>query len=223
MRIVFSGAGPMTVMTATNLSEQGHDIIIIEVEKEKIDQISEDLDCSFVHGDASKPAVLKQVDPGTCDFLFCLTNSDQVNIITALLGRSMGFERVIPSIENAELQQLCRELGLEDTIIPVHTMSRYLQQMVQGLDSIELSTFLKNDARLFSFIAGKDQAGPKDDLDLPDNAEVIFYYRGDDFKFIDADTGFKKGDEIVILTQRDNLETLSERFTPKTSQKEDDR
>ena len=221
MRIVFSGAGPMTVMTAQNLAEEGHEIIVIEVEKEKIDQISEELDCSFVHGDASKPAVLNQVDPKACDFLFCLTNSDQVNIITALLGRSMGFERVVPSIENVELQQLCKELGLDDTIIPVHTMSRYLLQMIQGLDSIELSTFLKNDARLFSFIAGKAQAEPKDKLDLPDNAEVIFYYRKDAFKFVDASTRFKKDDEIVILTQRDNLEALRERFNPKTSETEE--
>ncbi|MGD2188004.1 MAG: NAD-binding protein, partial [Desulfobacterales bacterium] len=140
MRIVFTGAGPMTVLTSQALTKQGHEVIIIEAEKEIIDQFSDELDCSFVHGDASKPAILSQVNPKDCDFLFCLTNSDQVNIITALLGRSMGFKRVIPSIEDAELQQLCSELELEDTIIPVRTMSQYLENMVRGLDTIELAT-----------------------------------------------------------------------------------
>ena len=214
MRIVFSGAGPMTVMTARSLAKQGHDVIIIEMDKEKIDRLSDDLDCSFVWGDASKPKILSQVNPKDCDFLFCLTNSDQANIITALLGRSMGFKRVVPSIEDVELQQLCTELGLDDTIIPVHTMTQYLVNMVQGLDVFELSTVLKNDARLFTFYADKTEANKIDELDLPDDASVIFYYRGDQFYFADQDTRFKKNDEIVILTHRKNLPELNERWNP---------
>jgi trk system potassium uptake protein TrkA len=86
MRIVFSGAGPMSVITAQALIKQGHEVVIIEVDKEKIDRLSDELDCSFVHGDASKPGVLSQVNPKNCDFLFCLTDSDQANIIGAVDG-----------------------------------------------------------------------------------------------------------------------------------------
>ena len=56
MRIVFSGAGPMTIMAVQLLTEQGHEVIIIELDKDKIDRLSEELDCSFLHGDAAKPA-----------------------------------------------------------------------------------------------------------------------------------------------------------------------
>ena len=55
MRIVFSGAGPMTIMAVQLLTEQGHEVIIIELDKDKMDRLSEELDCSFLHGDASKP------------------------------------------------------------------------------------------------------------------------------------------------------------------------
>jgi trk system potassium uptake protein TrkA len=215
MRIVFSGAGPMSVITARALIKQGHEVIIIEVDKEKIDRLSDELDCSFVHGDASKPAILSQVDPKDCDFLFCLTDSDQVNIITALLGRSMGFNRVVPSIEDIELQQLCSELELEDTIIPVRTMSQYLQNMVRGLHNIELSTVLKHDARLFTFVVGKNEANKISELDLPDEAQVVFFYRDDQIKFVKEKTSLKNGDEVVILTHSKNLQDLNERWAPK--------
>ncbi|MGD2037697.1 MAG: TrkA family potassium uptake protein [Desulfobacterales bacterium] len=221
MRIVFSGAGPMTFITARALTEQGHEVIIIEVDKEKIERLSDELDCSFVQGDASKPAVLSQVNPEDCDFLFCLTDSDQVNIITALLGRSMGFKRVVPSIEDDELQQLCSELELEDTIIPVRTMSQYLENMVRGLDNIELSTFLKHDARLFTFVAGKKEANKISELDLPEETQAVFFYRDDQFNFVDAETALKKGDEIVILTHSKNLKDLNERWAPKQADKDD--
>lgn len=210
MRIVFSGASPMSVITTGTLTKQGHEVIIIEMDRKKIDYLSDELDCSFVNGDASKPDILSQVNPEKCDFLFCLTNSDQANIITALLGRSMGFRRVVPSIEDVDLQQLCNELGLEHTIIPVHTMSQYLVNMVFGLDIVELSTILKNNARFFTFIAGEDESKMVSDLDLPDRTRVLFYYRDDQFYFVDEDTSLKKGDEVVILTHSENLSKLNE-------------
>jgi trk system potassium uptake protein TrkA len=215
MRIVFSGASPLTIITAKQLIKQGHEVIIIETNKEKIDQLSDELDCSFLHGDSARPATLSQVDPKSSDILFCLTNSDQINIITSLLGRSMGFKRVITSIEDTDLEQLCRELGLTDTIIPVWTMSRHLDNMVRGLDSINLSTLLKEDARFFTFTAGENDAVSVSELGLPKDARVIFYYRDNGFRFADSDTKLSKGDEIVILTHCRNLPDFNERWYPK--------
>ena len=166
MRIVFSGAGPVTVITAKALIKNGHEVVVIEVDKGVIDELSEELDCSFIHGDAGKPDILSQANPEGCDFLFCLTNSDQANIITALLGRSMGFNRVVPSIEDAGLQQLCDELELEDTIVPVRTMSHHLVNMVRGLENIEPQNkrVLENEIlmsnqrpELFSFVSNCHQ------------------------------------------------------------------
>jgi len=205
----------MAVITTRNLTKQGHEVIIIEVDKDKIDRLSDELDCSFVHGDASKPSILSQVNPKDCDFLFCLTDSDQVNIITALLGRSMGFKRVVPSIEDDELQQLCSELELEDTIIPVRTMSQYLENMVRGLDNVELSTFLKHGARFFTFVAGKKDTNKIGELDLPEETRVVFYYRHDKLCFVDKEARFQKDDEIVILTHSKFLPELKKRWDPK--------
>jgi trk system potassium uptake protein TrkA len=214
MRIVFSGASPLTIITAKTLIKQGHEVIIIEVDKERIDRISDELDCSFLHGDSARPAILSQVNPKNSDILFCLTNSDQINIITSLLGRSMGFKRVITSIEDTDLVQLCRELGLEDTIIPVWAMSRHLDNMVRGLDNINLSALLKEDARFFTFTAGEEDAVCVSELELPKDARVIFYYRDNKFHFADDDTKLCKGDEIVILTHSKNLPDFNERWYP---------
>ena len=215
MRIVFSGASPLTIITAKTFIKQGHEVIIVEFNKEKIDQFSCELDFSFLQGDSTRPAILSQVDPKNSDILFCLTNSDQINIITSLLGRLMGFKRVITSIEDTDLVQLCRELGLEDTIIPVWTMSRHLDNMVRGLDNINLSTLLKEDTRFFTFTAGEEDAIRVSELGLPKDARVVFYYRDNKFHFADKATKLRKGDEIVILTHCKNLPDFNERWYPK--------
>ena len=98
MRIVFVGAGSLAVMTAVMLTKQGHEVIIVESDKQRIEELSSQLDCGFVHGDGSTPAILKETNPKETDFLFCLTGNDQANIITSLVGRSLGFARIVTKI-----------------------------------------------------------------------------------------------------------------------------
>ena len=215
MRIVFIGAGEITVMTARSLIGEGHEVVIIEGDRERIEELSDDLDCSFLHGDGSKPAILREVDPGETDILFCLSDSDEANMIASLVGRSMGFNRVVTSIRDPELEGICSELGLTDTIIPGRTISRYLVDLVRGVDILELSTVIKNEARFFTFTAGRDDALKVSELELPENTRVICFYREDDFHLADKDTKLREKDEVVMLTTSEQLKTLQERWTPK--------
>jgi trk system potassium uptake protein TrkA len=218
MRIVFSGTDPITMISAKRMVELGHEVIIIEPDKAKIDQLSEQIDCSFLNGDASRPAIISQADPKKSDFLFCLSENDQMNIITSLLGRSMGFKRVVTSVSDADLEKLCNELGLVDTIVPARTISRHLENMVRGLDVIELSTLLKGDARFFTFTARKQDEITAAEMNLPENARIIFYYRDNAFHLVENDTRFRKDDEIVILTHSKNLTELRKRWSPETNE-----
>lgn len=129
MRIVFIGAGTLTVMTAGQLLERGHEVVIIEKDKERIDELAEGLAAGFIHGDGSKPDVLSEADPRETDFLFCLTGNDQYNIIASLVGRSMGCRNVVPRIEDPSYEHICSELGLRKVIIPDRTMAGYLTEM----------------------------------------------------------------------------------------------
>ena len=75
------------MMTARTLVKRGHEIVIIERDKGHIDALSEELDCGYIHGDGSKPAILREADPAQTDFLFCLTDNDQSNILASLAWR----------------------------------------------------------------------------------------------------------------------------------------
>ncbi|MBU1233641.1 MAG: TrkA family potassium uptake protein [Proteobacteria bacterium] len=220
MRTVFIGAGQVSIETAKALVKNGHEVIIIETDKAKIDELSEEMDCSFLQGDGSRPNVLREVNPAQTDFLFCLTNSDQANLIASLVGRSLGFKRVVTSIGDPQFEVICHELGLEDTIIPSRTISRYLEDMVGGRGNADLSTVIKGEARFFTLIAKEEDAVAAKNLKLPADAKAICYYRDGTFSHADEETTFRQGDEIVILTHSKNLPALHERWQLKPSQEE---
>jgi len=218
MRIVFVGASELTVNAARLLVERGHEVVIIESDRGKIDELSTDLDCSFLHGDGSRPHILREVDPKHSDILFCLTDNDQNNIIAGLVGRTLGFKRVVVNIHDPDFENICLELGLEDTIIPSRTISRYLADMVSGVDILELSTIIKGEARFFHFKVDRNHAGPSmGSLELPDKARVICYYRDGQFALAEADAKLQEGDELILICHSENLAELKDLFNPETA------
>lgn len=213
MRIVIVGASSLAVSTAAILLQRRHEVVIVERSKDTIDSVSEMLDCGFVHGDGSKPAILRETGPAHADALLCLTDHDQDNILAALVGRSLGFPRVVPKIEDPEFEHICVELGLSDTIIPVQTIARTLADTLAGLDILELATFIRGEVRFFPFVARDEDAGPVGEIDLPSDARVICIYRKDGFAIPDPDTKISKGDEGVLITHSRNLPALRERWS----------
>jgi trk/ktr system potassium uptake protein len=129
-----------------------------------------------------------------------------------LVARTLGFPRVVTSIEDPEFEAICRELGLEETIIPGRTISRHLEDMVRGLHTVELSTILKSGARFFTFTVASQDVGTVADLALPEDTRVVCYYRNDRFFFADAETKLQEGDEVVLLTHSKHLSVLRERW-----------
>ena len=220
MRTVFVGAGKVSIGTAKALIKKGHEVVIIETDKAKIDELSEVMDCSFLQGDGSQPNILREVNPTQTDFLYCLTDSDQANVIASLVGRSLGFKRVVTSIGDPQFEVICHELGLKDTIIPSRTISRYLGDMVGGTENVDLSAVIKDEARFFTLIAKEEDTVAAKDLKLPAGAKVICYYRDGKFSHADEETTFRKDDEIVILTHSKNMPGLQERWQPKPAQEE---
>lgn len=213
MRTVFIGASSLSIMTANLLLKRSHEVVIIDSDKDLVTTLPDQLDCGVLHGDGTKPAILREANPEGTDVLFCLTGNDQTNIIASLVGRSLGFQRVVTKIVDSEFEHICIELGLEDTIIPSRTIGRYLADMAEGHDLLELSTMIRDEARIFSFIAKDDNEGTITSLKLPSDSRVICLYRENKFIVPDDDTAIKTGDEVVIVTHQRNLQELKEQWS----------
>ena len=84
--------------------------------------------------------------------------------------------------------------------------------MCEGRNPLELSTMIRDDARAFSFVVRRDQAGPVSELALPEQTRLVCLYRDDELVFPGDDTHLRAEDEVVVVTHRDKLETLSDRL-----------
>jgi len=212
MRAIFVGASPLTVMAARRLLKGGHDVVIIEEDKERISTLSETLDCGFIHGDGSRPAVLEELSPGESDMLFCLSSEDQDNIIASLVAQTMNFKRVITKIEDPDFQIICTKLGLDDVIVPDRDVGERLADLVEGHDVADLSAAVESGIRFFHFVAREQDVGRIGELDLPDQVRVIVITRGEKSIIVSDDDVLKQDDRVLVVAHRDDLEKLKKRF-----------
>lgn len=214
MRLAFIGTSNLALTTAEILLEAGHEVVFIEKDRDRIEDLSERIDAGFLHGDGTEPEVLRDAEPDNTDVLFCLLESDQTNIIASLVGRSLGFKRVVPRIANPQFQRICNELGLEDTVLPNRAVASHLVDLLHGEKSLEMSSLIRGDAEVFNFVVEEKDAVPLDELDLPQDTGIICLYRKDAFTLPSRVSALETGDEVILIAHRDRLGELKERWAP---------
>jgi trk system potassium uptake protein TrkA len=211
MRIVIISTTAAALAAARVLIEHKHDVVIIEKDKARIDELSEELDCGFLHGDGTRPRLLREAGPDDTDVLLCLTKNDQDNVLASLVGRSLGFTRVVTRISEPELEHICAELHLNNTINADQVTARRLVDLVEGRGVVELATVLRGDVRFYVIPVTEREAGPLSELSLPPGTRVLYGYRGDELFLPDEDRRLENGDDLVVLTNSEQLKKLEER------------
>jgi len=217
MRVVIVGCGALGARTARLLRRRGDEVVVIEADADVAAEMSQVMDCGVIHGDGSRPAVLAEADPARTDVLLTLTSNAQTNLIASLVGRSLGFGRVITRIDDEEFEHIALELGLSDSVIPTRTIGHYLANAVAGRDVFEFSGAIKGDARVFMFVATAEHADTVAALGLPAEARVSHVFRDGELVLGAPELALEKGDEVVIVCHRKRLDALRERFEPNAS------
>jgi trk system potassium uptake protein TrkA len=118
------GASRFGVSTLRQSIERGHEAVLVDRDRDRLDAISDEIECGLIHGDGTLPSILREAQGDAADVLLMATNLEETNILGAAVGRSIGFERVVIQLIRPELRPICAELGFEDVVMPHETAAR---------------------------------------------------------------------------------------------------
>lgn len=212
MRVIIIGASRIGTATARKLIDRGQEVVIVDRARDKLENLSEKLDCGMLVGDGTDPDILRDAFGDHVDVVFSLTPEDQDNILACLLAQSLGCERVVPRIGNPQLFALCDELGLDDRIAPEEEVSQRVVERLFAEDE-NAAHELPWPARLFTFsIRENQELATIADLQLPQNARSVCVFRGDELYMAEHGFELSAGDQVVIVTDSAGVEALSESY-----------
>ena len=73
LRIVIVGGHHVGYHAARHLSERGHDVVIVEKDRERVEFLSDRYDATVIHGDGGRRSILEQAGLGRSDVVAALT------------------------------------------------------------------------------------------------------------------------------------------------------
>ncbi len=136
MKIILAGAGGIGSHLAKLLSYENHDIILIDIDQERLDSVYNQLDILSIKGDAASRSVLYQAEVGKADLFMAVTTSEHTNLVSAILAKKMGAKQTIARVENPEFlaeDQLAifKELGVDIIISPDNLVAKEIARLLK--------------------------------------------------------------------------------------------
>ncbi len=89
MKIVILGAGQVGGNLADTLAHEDNDITLVDNDLERLRELQDRLDIRTVRGHASHPNVLTQAGADDADLIICVTNSDEINMVSCQVAQSL--------------------------------------------------------------------------------------------------------------------------------------
>lgn len=89
-RVIVAGGGRVGFRTARLLKDRGDTVVVVERDADRCEAMADDQVATVVHGDASRPAILRQTDPGEAHAVAALTGQPGTNMAVCLLARRMN-------------------------------------------------------------------------------------------------------------------------------------
>lgn len=146
MRIIIAGMGDVGFHLAKLMSSQNHDIIVIDVNKEKLSYAEDHLDVISYKGSSSSFNTLKDARVEDTDLFLGVTSLGEVNLTSCMIAKKMGAKYCIARISNddynSKQQRLFfNELGIDSMIFPEDIAAKEILRLVRRAEFSEYFEF----------------------------------------------------------------------------------
>ncbi len=208
MNIVIVGCGKVGTTLVKELVAEKHNIVVIDTDIEKLDEIGNMVDVMCVHGQGESVAVLKEAEVENCDLLIAMMRSDELNLLTCLLAKKLGAKNTIARVRNpiyADAIDIIKDdLGLSLHINPERATAREISRLIRFPSAIQVETFAKDRVEIMKYEI--PEGSELDDLRIhqlrPKLATSVFICaveRGNEVVVPTGDFVLKAGDIISFV------------------------
>lgn len=219
MKIVIIGAGEVGFHLATRLSQEKHDLVVVDGDGKKCEKIQEILDIAVIHGDGASQHVLKEAGLGSADMLIAATTVDEVNILACMVASKMGVKRKIARVRNPDYYSessllKAQDVGVDLFIHPEDEVAEEIVRLLMRSIASEIVEF--EDGKILVVGLKVDAKCPIVNTQLKNmgtdqqrrNFRVVAICKGDRTIVPDGDEYINKNDQVFVVTKRDSLPEL---------------
>ncbi len=89
MRILIGGAGNVGRSIVDYLSQANNDIIVADIDKDRLNELAKEFDVQTMYGSISHPDIMEKMGASGADILIAVTDNDEVNLIACQVAHTL--------------------------------------------------------------------------------------------------------------------------------------
>lgn len=214
MKIIIAGAYAIGTHLAKLLARNDQDIVLIDEDEERLNNISSDYDLMTVHASPSSIKALKNAGVGNADLYIGVTPDENMNMNSCILAKALGAKKTVAKVNNyefmnPELKVIFDNVGIDSLIYPENLAA---QDIVNGLKMswVRQRWDVHNGALIMLGIKLRETCEilnePLKDLCKPESPyHIVAVKRGDETIIPRGDDVLKMYDMAYFMTTRNYI------------------
>jgi trk system potassium uptake protein TrkA len=215
MYIIIVGAGKVGYHLGMLLMAAGHEVMVIEKDRAKVDTLSLEFHDSIMQGDGSTVEVLREAGANRADAIVATTGNDEDNLVICQIAKLMFLRpRTIARVNNPRNEELFTGLGVDASVSATKIINAMIQEQVKAGDMmIPLLTLKAGEVEIVEVELTRSSHIVKKkikELSLPPGSIFIAVIRGEEVIIPYGETEFQPEDKVFALVKRSSEQALRE-------------
>ncbi len=226
MQIIIVGCGNVGSSLTEQLSQEGHNITVIDCDSEKVEEVANQYDVMGIVGNGASFNVQNEAGIEQADLMIAVTTSDELNLLCCLIAKKAGnchtIARVRNPVYNKEIGYIKEELGLSMIINPELAAALEISRLLKFPSAIKVETFAKGRVEILKCKVEENSPicnRPLMELSKILRSEVLVcaVERGEEVFIPDGRFELKEKDIISLVAATENANEFFERMGMSTN------
>lgn len=220
MNIIIVGMGEVGRYISRVLVEEGHNVVIIDINPDALSQAEESLDAMVLKGHGANVKTLREAGVGNCDLFIAVTDRDEVNMLAAIRAKELGAKSTMARVADPMYFEDARGIytdmmGIDLVINPQALVALEMHKIVRSTNAVAVEDFADNRIEMIqlpvdegTFVVNR----PLKDLKLPSNTLIAAIIRDDDILVPSGTDIVLPGDEVLVVGRIEQIPRVEQLF-----------
>jgi len=203
-KILIIGGGVVGFYLANLINKNDVNLKIIDNNRERCECVADTLpDVLVLHGDGTDVNLLKEEGVHEMDVVIAVTDSDEKNMLCALLSKQLGAKKVIARADRSEYVPLFEMVGVDSAISPREATVNEVLKLTMGTGIEALTTIEGEKADIIEYTTLKKSkivGKPLKKVKFPTGAIVSMVVHKDKTIVPRGDYTIEEGDRVVVFS-----------------------
>ncbi len=216
MFVLVVGGGKVGYYLAQELIESGHEVVLMEKDKARADQIADELGSIVIAHDGCEGRYLADAGANRADIVTAVTGDDEDNLVICQMAKHhFDVRRTIARVNNPRNEALFRHLGVDEIISPTRMVLGSIEQDIPVHELLHLGALGGGKLEIIEAQLQSDSPAVgrhPGDLSIPEGCSLFAVVRDGAAIPLRPDHVFQTGDKVIAIGRNECEELLHEQL-----------